>query len=94
MVSAPSLVEKYPCIFQQDDAPCYKLVEARKYLHNQEQMGLLELLPWPAQSPDLNPIEKMWAEFDRRLAKRSVSNKEELWKILVQGWNELGKDLN
>ena len=27
------------------------------------------LLPWPAQSPDLNPIESIWAWMDKELFK-------------------------
>ena len=40
-------------IFQCDNAPCYK---AKTVCNKIEEMGL-QVLPWLAQSPDLNPIE-------------------------------------
>ena len=37
--------------------------------------------PWPAKSLDMNPIENLWAEIERRLRQRSqpAQNEGELY---------------
>ena len=51
----------------------------------------VEELDWPAQSPDLNPIEHLWDELERRLRTRSnrptfVPN---LTRALVVEWKQV-----
>ncbi|UYV65747.1 hypothetical protein LAZ67_3005315 [Cordylochernes scorpioides] len=44
-------------IFQQDNArPHMARIVLRFFVNRQ-----IELLPWPARSPDLSPIENMWS---------------------------------
>ena len=50
---------------QQDNAPVHKSEVVRNFLA-QEQW---EVLDWPAYSPDLNPIENIWAIFKKKLAR-------------------------
>ena len=48
----------------------------------------VNVLPWPAVSPDLSPIEHAWAEMERRL--RQLPNQPvtlaELSRVLVRIW--------
>jgi len=46
------------------------------------------MLGWPSQSPDLNPIEHLWNEVDRRLRNdsRKPTSKESLWELLQEIW--------
>ena len=45
-------------IFQQDGAPCHRAARARRWF---ERNNVTVLEGWPANSPDLSPIEQIWA---------------------------------
>ncbi len=48
-------------------------------------------MDWPSQSPDLNPIEHMWAQVKRSLNKFETPPKGilELWERIQSVWNEI-----
>ena len=51
----------------------------------------IQVLPWPAKTTDLNPIEHQWDEIERRLRVRPVptGNLNELKNALTQEWNAI-----
>ncbi|GFX69536.1 hypothetical protein TNCV_1769051 [Trichonephila clavipes] len=51
----------------------------------------MQLLPWPAYSPDMSPIEHVWDLVGRRLARdpRSAASKDELLLRIQAIWNYL-----
>ncbi|KAG1369133.1 hypothetical protein G6F61_012596 [Rhizopus arrhizus] len=61
----------------------------QKYIQKQSYT----VLQWPAQSPDLNPIENMWSLLKRRLNDYETAPKgmNELYERVTKVWYDLMK---
>ncbi|GFS90808.1 transposable element Tcb1 transposase [Trichonephila clavipes] len=69
-VVLPYLQGLATAIFQQDNArPDVAHIVQRFFVNHQ-----IELLPWPARSPDLSPIENMWSMVAQRLTQITPPN--------------------
>lgn len=81
----PFLVENYPngdFIYQQDNAPCHKAQLTRDFLNGKD----VRTLDWPPYSPDLAPIENLWAIVKRKIHCQSITTKNALLARLDQIW--------
>ena len=53
----------------------------------------VQLLDWPAQSPDFNPIENLWKILGPRVMAKNPTNTKELWPKLQEEWSKIDANL-
>lgn len=77
-------------IFQQDNAPCHTSRETKKWL----QENRIEVMAWPAYSPDLNPIENLWGIMTQHVyaGGRQFDDVHELRKAVEAAWDAVTKE--
>ena len=77
-------------IFQQDNARprVARIVQAFF------QRGRVSLLPWPARSPDMSPIEHVWDMIGRRLIRQGppAPTLDDLWTRLQTAWRDIPQE--
>ncbi len=85
--SADQLFKDADFIFQQDLAPAHTAKSTKSWL-NDHGVGVLD---WPANSPDLNPIENLWAIVKRKMSivkrkNKRPKNADELKATVKETW--------
>lgn len=78
-------------IFQHDGDPKHTAKIVVNWLQNQR----FEVLKWPAQSPDMNPIENLWGFIKKRLANYAEPpvGVNQLWERVKEEWNSIPQEI-
>jgi hypothetical protein len=86
----PSVRRLYPAGFRylQDNDPSH--TDKRSLRHLETMVSAVQRTP--AQSPDFNVIEHLWAELDRRVAARSPQTVADLERIVKDEWSRITVD--
>lgn len=79
-------------MFQQDNDPKHTANLVKRYLDNKIDQNVLQLLEWPSQSPDLNPIEHVWKVMKDKMRGVKPRNLNELFEKLTEIWKSM--DIN
>jgi transposase len=76
-----------PVIFQQDNAPIHSAKITKEWFKTNK----IATIDWPANSPDLNPIENIWKQLKDNIQSQKVfpKNVNELKVALKNEWENL-----
>ena len=64
-----------PAVFMQDNTPCHTSKSVKTFLSEED----VTIMKWPAQCPDINPIENVWKLLNEKTQEKNPRNIEELW---------------
>ena len=83
-------LRKDDIIFQQDNDSKHTATDTKVWFYHNG----IEVLDWPPYSPDLNPIEHLWNEIDKRRRRLHVEidDPDELWEAIQKVWVEMDMD--
>lgn len=72
-------------IYQADNDPKHSAKIVKTFLSDNNT----RVMKWPAQSPDLNPIEMLWIDVDKHVKEQKPKNIEELYTVIHEAWNSI-----
>lgn len=72
-------------VFQDDNASCHRAKKVKDFLQERS----ISSMTWPANSPDLNPIENLWWKLKKLVHQKAPHCKADLLNAIRQSWNEV-----
>ena len=71
--------------FQQDNDAKHTSRLAKNFLRD----NMPEIIDWPSNSPDLNPIENLWSIVKRNVERKMPKNISDLRRFMVEEWDDI-----
>jgi hypothetical protein len=59
------------------------------YFAKKESDGVLHQMTWPPKYPDINQIEMVWDESDRRVKDKPPTSAQRMWELLQDCWKNI-----
>lgn len=77
--------------FMQDNAPIHVTRSTQAWFSRHR----IALLPWPANSPNLNPMENVWDFMARKIyeQKKRFRGAQKLRKAIIEAWHQVDQEL-
>ena len=74
-----------------DNAPCHTAKVSKDKIEELK----IDVLDWPAYSPELNPIENLWSHIVTNIyaGGKTYDNVDELWEAIQQCWENIPKKI-
>ena len=69
-------------VFMQNGAPCYQAKFVSQFLKSKKN----QILDWPGNSPDLNPVENLWTVSKNKVSERQPTNAKTLEQAIKEVW--------
>lgn len=73
-------------LLQDDNAPPHRCSLVNAFHEEHFDYSHME---WPSRSPDLNPIEQMWDQLGRAIARRGVQRLADLIPAVMEEWDAI-----
>lgn len=87
---ATAAVQLQGRVFMQDGASAHTALRTMAYL---ARKNIDVLAAWPSHSPDLNPIEELWAELNRQVANMHPATQAELETFTQRVWDSFSLEM-